>query len=126
MSDMKVADPTSALAQPEVEGSDKPFWPVAAALLAAGFGVLVLGFLTTLAEASSAAKDWLTFKKAVGPLSGKTLVSVGAWLISWIVLAVGLRGKEISQRTVYWLTGVMVALGLLGTLPTFFDKFAKD
>jgi hypothetical protein len=116
---------TSSRTMPEVEG-DKPFWPVAAAFLAAGFGVLVIGVLTTLAEASESLKDWLQFIDPVGPLSGKTLVSVAAWLVAWIVLAIALRGRVISERTVYWATGVMVVLGLLGTFPTFFAQFAPE
>lgn len=108
----------------EIE-DDKPFWPVAATFLAAGFGVLVLGVLTTLAEASPTLKDWLAFSSQVGPLSGKTIISVAAWLVAWAVLSVALRGRDIRPRTVYWLTGVMVALGLVGTFPSFFEKFTK-
>jgi hypothetical protein len=105
---------------------DKPIWPVAAAFLAAGFGVLVLGVLTTLAEASQSLKDWLQFFDPVGPLSGKTLLSVAAWLVAWIVLAFALRGREVSERAVYWATGAMMVLGLIGTFPTFFESFAAE
>jgi hypothetical protein len=123
------ADEEVVAATPEanVEGApDLPFWPVAAAFLAAGFGVLVLGVLTTLAEASASIKDWLQFSAKVGPLSGKTIVSVGAWLVAWIVLSVALRGKQVKERTVYWATALMIAAGLLGTFPSFFEKFAND
>jgi hypothetical protein len=116
---------TAANTMPEIEG-DKPFWPVAAAFLAAGFGVLVLGVLTTLAEASQSLKDWLQFFDPVGPLSGKTLMAVGAWLVAWIVLSIALRGRELSERTVYWITGGMVVLGLIGTFPTLFETFAAE
>ena len=37
---------------------------------------LVHRLFTTLAEASSAVKDWLQWSDAVGPLSGKAIVSV--------------------------------------------------
>ena len=105
---------------------ERPFWPVAAAFLAGGFGVLVLGVLTTLSEASNAVSDWLKFSSSVGPLSGKTIIAVAAWIGAWIVLSVLLRRKDPSPRTVYWLTGVMVAVGVLGTFPSFFEKFASD
>jgi len=120
-----VPEASSGSAAEETEG-DKPFWPVAAAFLAAGFGVLVLGFLTALAEASTAAKDWLQFSSRVGPLSGKTIIAVAAWLAAWAVLSVALRGRDIRPATVYWMTGLMLALGLVGTFPSFFEKFAKD
>ena len=111
---------------PQAQETDRPFWPVAAAFLAAGFGVLVLGVLTTLAEASVDVKDWLAFSSSVGPLSGKTLISVAAWVVAWIALSLALRGRNISPTAVYWWTGAMVALGLLGTFPSFFEKFASD
>jgi hypothetical protein len=111
---------------PEGIEGDKPFWPVAAAFLGAGFGALVLGVLTTLAEASSSLKDWLAFSSQVGPLSGKTIIAVAAWLVAWAVLSVTLRGRDIKPQTVYWITGLMVALGLLGTFPSFFERFAKE
>jgi hypothetical protein len=126
MSDVGTTPETAPGAAPAMEEADKPFWPVAAAFLAAGFGVLVLGFLTTLAEASEGLKDWLQFMDPVGPLSGKTLVSVAAWLVAWAVLAVALRGREIAPRTVFWITGVMIAVGVVGTFPSFFEKFAAE
>jgi len=46
--------------------------------------------------------------------------------VAWITLSLALRGRDISPTAVYWWTGVMVALGLLGTFPSFFEKFAKD
>jgi hypothetical protein len=125
---MEAHEKVEAAPAPGVEemATDLPFWPVAAAFLAAGFGVLVLGILTTAAEASADLKDWLQFSASVGPLSGKTILSVAAFVAAWIVLSLVLRGRQVSERTVYWATGLMVALGLLGTFPTFFEKFAND
>jgi hypothetical protein len=120
-----VSDVTSETS-PAKEEADKPFWPVAAAFLAAGFGVLVLGVLTTLAEASGTVADWLQFTDPVGPLSGKTIISVAAWLVAWALLAVALRGREIAPRTAYWITGIMIALGVVGTFPSFFERFAPE
>lgn len=122
---MNDAEEVPAGTIPDVEG-DRPFWPVAAAFLAAGFGVLVLGLLTTLAEASQSLKDWLQFTDPVGPLSGKILLSLGAWLVAWVVLTIALRGRQVSERTVYWATGVMILLGLIGTFPSFFEQFAAE
>jgi hypothetical protein len=105
---------------------DVPFGPAAAALVAAGIGAFVLGLLTTLNEMSEAVHDFLELNTAVGPLSGKTVFAVAAWAVSWAILHVALRRNDVSQSAVYWLTGVLVALGILGTLPTFFQLFAGD
>jgi hypothetical protein len=120
-----MSEPSRGSFTEEIEG-ERPFWPVAAAFLAAGFGTLVLGVLTTLAEAIPSLKDWLAFSSQVGPLSGKTIISVAAWLVAWAALSVALRGRDIKPQTAYWTTGLMVALGLLGTFPSFFERFTKE
>ena len=61
--------------RPSDEAPDKPFGPVAAVFLAAGIGALVLGILTTVAEASEDFKSALEWAKSVGSLSGKTLIA---------------------------------------------------
>ena len=63
----------------------KPFGPVAAVFTAAGIGAVVLGILTTLSEASASIKDALQLSDRVGPLSGKTIFAVLAFLILWAV-----------------------------------------
>jgi hypothetical protein len=108
-----------------IYGDDKPFGPVAAAFLAAGFGILVLGLMTTIAGANASFADKLKWSQSVGPLSGKTIVAVGAWILSWIVLHIALRKRDPAPGPVFTATGILVALGFLGTFPTFFDKFAK-
>src|SRR6266545_788135 len=82
-------------------GMDKPFGPVAAVFLAAGIGALVLGILTTLAEANEGFKSWLEWSTSVGSLSGKPS-SIFTW------------------------TAVLVAVGLVLTFPTFFQAFAPE
>lgn len=102
----------------------KPNGPALAALLAAGIGSASLGILTTLAEASTTIKDALVLSKPVGPLSGKTIYAVVAWLVAWVVLAFLWRGKQLEPRAAYVATFVLVAIGLLGTFPVFFEAFA--
>ena len=53
--------------------------------------------MTVLAEASPAAKTFLTFSVPVGPLSGKTIVGVAIWLISWLVVGLLWKEKEPKQ-----------------------------
>lgn len=107
-------------------GPERPSGPAAAALVATGIGALCLGIVTTWAEASEGFKDALQWNDRVGPLSGKTIVSVIAFAASWLVLTVWWRRKEVPLRTAFTVALVLVALGLLGTFPTFFELFAPD
>lgn len=105
---------------------EKPLGPVAAAMIAGGVGSLVLGIMTTLSEVSESIHDFLQWNDAVGPLSGKTLVAVIAWLVAWALLHLVYRGRDTSLRTAFTITLVLVALGVLGTFPTFFAAFASE
>jgi hypothetical protein len=101
----------------------KPTGPVAAALISAGIGSAMLGFLTTLAEASPAVKTFLSFYNPVGPLAGKTAYAVLAYAVAWALLAVVLRGRSPRLGPAFTWTFVLVGLGLLGTFPIFFEAF---
>jgi hypothetical protein len=114
------------LRQQGVEFPDKPEGPIAAAILAGGVGCLALGLFTTLAEASTSFKDWLSWDDDVGPLSGKTGMTVIVWLIAWAVLALVYRDRPIETRRALIVALVLVALGALGTFPTFFQAFTAD
>lgn len=105
-------------------GADKPNGPVLAALLASGVGVTVLGVFTTVAAASADFANLLKINPAVGPLSGKTIYATAAFFASWIVAAVVMRGKSYNERPFFVTTFVLVAIGILGTFPIFFDLFA--
>lgn len=105
-------------------GADKPNGPVLAALLASGIGVTVLGVLTTAASASANFANLLKINAAVGPLSGKTIYACAAFFASWVVAAVVMRGKSYNERPFLVTTFVLVAIGILGTFPIFFDLFA--
>jgi hypothetical protein len=106
--------------------SELDFAPAAAAILAVGIGTFVIGVLTTWAEASTGFADALNWKDRVGPLSGKTIIGTVAYFLSWAVLTAALRGRTPRLRTTLWLAGILVALGLIGTFPTFFEAFAPD
>ncbi len=105
-------------------GIDKPFGPVAAVFLAAGIGALVLGILTTVAEANESFKSWLEWSTSVGSLSGKTIIEVITFVVVWAVFGIGLRGKNPNPTSIFMLTAVLVAVGLMLTFPTFFQAFA--
>lgn len=94
---------------------------VAAAMLAAGIGCFFLGLTTSLAQGSKAIGGMLNFYNPVGPLSGKTLVAIVLWSVAWAILASKWRDREVNFGKVYKVTLILVALGLLGTFPLFFD-----
>jgi hypothetical protein len=96
---------------------------VAAAMLAAGVGCFILGLTTSLAQGSKAIGGMLNFYDPVGPLGGKTIVAVVAWLVAWGVLAGKWKDQSIDFGKVYKVTLFLLALGLLGTFPPFFDLF---
>ncbi len=105
-------------------GVNKPFGPVAAVFLAAGIGALVLGILTTVAEANESFKSWLEWSTSVGSLSGKTIIAVITFVVVWAVFGIGSRGKNPNPTSIFMLTAVLVAVGLVLTFPTFFQAFA--
>jgi hypothetical protein len=118
-------NPNHGVPVPEyAEATDKPEGPVAAAILAAGIGALALGVLTTLAEASAPIKEFLNLYDPVGPLSGKTTGAVIIWLVAWLVLHLIYRTKPVESRLALTVSLVLIALGVIGTFPVFFQAFA--
>lgn len=109
-----------------IEFEDKPEGPVSAAIIAAGIGALALGIFTTLSEASESIAKFFEWSVRVGPLSGKTISAVIVWLIAWTALYVMLKTKEYESQRALTIALVLVALGLVGTFPTFFQAFLPD
>lgn len=109
-----------------IEFVDKPEGPIAAAILAGGIGCLALGVFTTLAEASTGIKEWLEWNTRVGPLSGKTGMTVLIWLVSWAVLHIVYRNRPFETKRALTIALVLIGLGVLGTFPTFFQSFLNE
>ena len=107
----------------------KPDGPGAAVMLAAGIGIFLLGLLTLLAEASTGIHDWLgkmEFDKGVGPLAGKTILASLGFFLSWLVLGMVMRTKEVDLRKWFWWSfGVGVA-GAILMFPPLFQAFAAE
>lgn len=97
--------------------------PAAAAILASGVGSLALGLFTTLAQAIPSIRNALNLSDPVGPLSGKTTVAVVVWLLAWALFHVLWGNRQVDFVKVYITTLVLIALGLLGTFPPFFEAF---
>jgi hypothetical protein len=116
----------------------KPNGPVVAAFLAAGIASFVIGIGVVLNEASATIKSaigidfnaFLQFDKnfgfgsGVGPLSGKVGLAIIAFVVSWVLLHLWLRGKEVNFRTGFVAALVLVGLGFALTFPPIFKLFA--
>jgi hypothetical protein len=110
----------------EIEYPDRPEGPISAAIIAGGIGAFALGVVTTLSEASTRVADGLEWSKRVGPLSGKTIVALLVWLLAWGVLHLAYRERAFETRRALTISLVLIALGLLGTFPEFFQLFAAE
>ncbi|MGH2651224.1 MAG: hypothetical protein ACRDHK_08450 [Actinomycetota bacterium] len=106
--------------------AQKPNGPVAAVFIAAGIGSMVLGILTSVAEASEDLKSWLEWSESVGSLSGKTIIATAAFFVAWAILAALFRGKSMNVGTVFIWAALLVVIGLVLTFPTFFELFAPE
>ena len=95
----------------------------AAAILAAGIASFSFGLVVCLSENIKAVEKFLTFSRPVGALSGKTDVALAVWLVSWFILTVMWKRRQVSFRKVFAIAIVLTLLGLLGTFPPFFDMF---
>ena len=100
--------------------------PAAAATLAAGIGIAVVGIMTMGAEASPAWSRLLNWRNPVGPLSGKTGVGVAAWLVSWLVLGLLWRDREVKFGRVLVISALLLSIGLLLTFPPLFTLAAGE
>ena len=109
-----------------VEAAVKPAGPVAAVLLAAGIGALVLGIMVIWAAASESFAESIAYSDRVGPLSGKTIWAVVAFLVSWGALSVAFRRRSVDLGKVIIVAVVLLGLGYLATFAPFFELFAPE
>lgn len=116
-------------AAPELEPlnlKDKPDGPAAAAMISAGIGILTLGVLTTLAVISTGVKDflaWWQWDQGVGPLAGKTTIAVVVWLVSWAILYLVWRNKDVDLKKAFYIGLALGIIGAIGMFPPFFEAF---
>lgn len=101
--------------------TEKPTGIAAAAILSAALGILALAVSHTLADASKAVetwvhawgKAWMPGAQGIGPYSGKETLALLTWLISWILLHLALRRKNVSLT----ISGVLF-LAIVGAATT--------
>ena len=108
---------------------DRVDGPAAAVMMSAGIGILVLGLLTLLSEASVPVHDFLEtldFDAGVGPLAGKTLLASVGFLLSWAVLGAVMRHKEVDLRRWFWIAFALGVIGAVLMFPPVFQAFASE
>jgi hypothetical protein len=103
--------------------AEPPSGPAAALILGAGVAIFCMGLVTTLSEASTGIADALQWNDRVGPLSGKTLITVIVFALAWGILTALWRRSNPPLRSVTIASAVLIVLGLVGTFPTFFQAF---
>lgn len=102
----------------------KPNGPALASVLAGAFGTLVLGILTTWAEASESLGETLKFQNRVGTLSGQATIAGVAFVVAWMLMAPVLWKRNLPWAPVLLLAAAMIIGGYVGTFPKFFERFA--
>jgi hypothetical protein len=95
--------------------------PAVAAIVAAGIGAACLGIIVTAEGAFADFSRALNIVQPVGPLSGKTTLTVALWLMAWAVIHLALRNRDVNFARAAKATGILLVLGLLGTFPPMFD-----
>jgi hypothetical protein len=108
-------------ARPRPAEVAQPSGPAAAVVLAAGLGSLALGLLRVLVAASGSVSDALTLSEGVGDLSGVTTAAALVFFATWAALALRWRHANPPLVRVAAVTALLIALGLLGTFPPFFN-----
>ncbi len=99
---------------------------LAAAMIAAGIGVLTLGVVTSAAGAALGFKDWLKWDDTVGPLSGKSSLALIAWAASWPMLHLALFRRDGLLSTALVISGILILLGMIGIFPPVFEALEVD
>ena len=97
----------------------------AAAILAAGIGVALLGLFTTLAEANEDFHDWVDWWHRVGPLSGKSSLGLISWLASWPFLHLVLFRRDNVLPAAAVVSVVLFTAGMILMFPPIFQRIAE-
>jgi hypothetical protein len=111
-----MATATAAVA-PAAERKQSANGTAMASWLAAGIGAFAMAFVALLNEAGIFATP--TLYGPAGGVSGRTTLATVTWLMAWGVLHNRWKGREIASRGVQAVTLILIALGILGTLPSF-------
>jgi hypothetical protein len=109
-----------------------PSGAAVAAILSAMLGMLTLAVVNWGTAASAAfntwvhgiGKLWMPGAQGIGPYSGKETLSLVVWVVSWVVLHLALRSREMNLAR--WLIASLVGIGIATTLiwPPVFEYLA--
>src|SRR5205085_3709400 len=97
----------------------RPSGPAAAALLSIGIGAVLLALVVGLSDANkpfetnvvhALGKLWVPGAQGIGPYSGKFTVFLVGWLVSWAVLHVALKRKDLNLSR--WTIGSFALISL--------------
>ncbi|MBI3320899.1 MAG: hypothetical protein HYZ91_01375 [Candidatus Omnitrophica bacterium] len=102
----------------DTTSADVTTGPAAAALVGTGLGLVALGFSQVLSERSEAIQHamqsfgnlWMPGAAGIGPYSGKETIALLAWLLSWGVLHLVLRKREVNLVMAGLLTLVLIGV----------------
>lgn len=100
--------------------------PVSAAFVAAGIGLAVMGVLQFAGELSEPFNEALAFNEALGPYSGKYVVSYAAWLVSWGALYPVAKSGRITLRTATVVLFVLAVVAAVLVFPPFIQLFTSE
>ena len=92
-----------------------------AAFLAAGIGAFAVGLVVILNEAGLFAAPALY--APAGGVTGRTALGTAIWLVAWAGLHVLWKDRAIESPAIVTLGGVLIALGILFTLPPVWGLF---
>jgi hypothetical protein len=96
---------------------------LSASFIASGIGSVILGLTIIGAETSASIKTFLTLNAGVGPLSGKVILTVIAFIVSWGILHFVFRDRPMKLGTGFTIGLILVVVGLLLTFPPVFLSF---
>lgn len=114
---MNMVEPESNLADQKL-----PNGAAIAAYTSAMIGLLVLSLSAVLAEISEPFKEWvfnvgkfwIPGAEGIGPYSGKETLGLVAWLVSWYILHLFFRRRDLSGG--FWLVIFLIGIGIATTL----------
>lgn len=95
--------------------------PAAAAMLAAGIGCFAVGLFALGGDAFPVVKQFFTFYKPTGPLSGVSTSAIVVWLLAWLALSRQWSARTVALGWVVTVAFVLLALSVLLTFPPFMD-----
>src|SRR5215217_5465040 len=96
------------------------------AAVAAAIGSAALGLIIPISEALPAFKNALNWYSPVGPLMGKTLVSVIVYFVAWFILHRAWNDRDVAFSKIWKISLILLAIGFIGSFPLFYEMFTAS